>query len=174
MVYDIPMIAAEPTCDNPRQAYVACVLDGDTFDIGECGEEFGERVRMLGINAPEIAHEGSLEECYGNEAGAELARLIDDRTVILTFDAECYGVYGRTLAYVWLSAQDVQGQIDEGEVVDDGSLMLQEWLLSRGYVRLYDEDFSDDLRLWSRLVAAEQEARARGLGLWSACADEMR
>src|SRR5690606_24640006 len=102
--------------------------------------------RMLGINAPELAHGGEPEECWGPEASDELRRLIGDRRVTLTFDKECAGVFGRTLAYVWLAPDDVE--VAEDEVADaEGAVLVNELLLARGVVRLYDEDWVGDLRM---------------------------
>ena len=150
-------------CAPNREARVACVIDGDTVDVDACGDEVGERIRLLGIDAPETAKEDAPAECWANEAREELRRLVDSRTVTLTFDSECTGAFGRTLAYVWLSD-------DEDSL--EGALLVNEKLLQEGWVRLYDEDWTGDLRLQERLEAAEAEARSRGLGLWSACGSE--
>lgn len=54
---DVPMVP-DGACDTQREGIAACTIDGDTFDLGTCGQNFGgERFRLLGINAPEIAHE---------------------------------------------------------------------------------------------------------------------
>ena len=153
-------IVAQSQCDQPRAGRVACVHDGDTFDIGVCGEENGERIRMLGIDTPEVAHGGEPAECYGNEARDELTRLLRSKSVNLTFDSECKGVYGRTLAYVWNSS---------GEEGEEGIQSVNEALLADGFARRYDEEWTADLRLDGRLRDAEALAKSRGLGLWGAC-----
>lgn len=149
----VPLVSGQ-LCAAERVERVGCVVDGDTFDLGACGAE-AERVRMLGIDAPEIAHETEAE-CWADEAWAALEREIGGRDVLLSFDHECFGVFGRTLAYVWLET-------------DPEPVLLNEWMLAQGHVRLYEEDFGEELRLRERLEAAEGAARSRGLGLWGAC-----
>ena len=165
-VDEIPVVG-ENNCAPPREARVACVLDGDTFDLEGCGDG-NERVRLLGIDAPEISHNGEEADCWGDEASAELRRLIDGRTVTLTFDEECEGVFGRTLAYAYLSPDEVDVEPDEvGD--EDGAILVNELLLSRGAARLFGEERFGEVLLQDRLDAAQAQAQARGLGLWGAC-----
>jgi micrococcal nuclease len=170
LIDEIPFVGTN-ACAPGREARVYQVLDGDTVDIDGLGDA-GERIRFLGIDAPEIAHEGNPADCWGNEAGDHLRQLADGRQVTVTFDEECVDVYGRTLAYVWISTDDAN--LDPEDVVqsDDGSVLLNELMLARGQARLFDEDWVAPLRLQDRLDAAQAEAKARGLGLWSACGSE--
>ncbi len=170
---EVPIEGQAAPCANPREVNVACVIDGDTFDGDACGEDFGERFRLLGIDAPEVAHDGVEADCYGDIASAELTRVLEARTVTVSFDTECTGVYGRTLAYVWLDGEPASAVDDETVLTGDveGEL-INETLLREGFVRLYEEDWVDDLRLQQRLEDAEAEAKALGLGLWSACDEE--
>lgn len=164
---EIPLLP-EGVCAESREAIVECTLDGDTFDVGACGEEAGERVRMLGLDAPEVAHDGEPADCWGDEAAAVLRAELTGRRITLSFDQSCIDTYGRTLAYVWIAADEAEGDTagyDEG-------LLLNEWMLANGHARFYELD--EALRLEDRLVAAEADARARGLGLWGACEDAAR
>lgn len=170
-VDEVPVEGELAPCANARDETVSCVIDGDTFDVGGCGEDIGERFRMLGIDAPEVAHDGEEAQCYAELAAAELARRIDNRVVTLSFDVECTDIYERTLAYVWLDAGEIEDE--DGNVIADEGELLNETLLLEGWVRLYDEDWVDDLRLQARLEAAQAEAQAKGLGLWAACEEEV-
>lgn len=145
-------------CASPRLATIACVIDGDTVDLEFCG---GERVRLLGISAPEIAHSaGESDECYGREATERLTVLALGRTVELRFDHECYDVTEsrRTLAYLYL-------QPEEG--ADDDVVHVNEQLLAEGYASVYEE--FDDFVLADWFYAVEAEAREAQRGLWGAC-----
>jgi len=155
-------VEATDACAPARNETVACVIDGDTFDISRCGdEELGERFRLLGIDAPETAKEDAPAECYANEARDRLRNLIEGQEVLLEFDRECEGTFGRTLAWVFLEEED-----------DDESLNVNVFLAESGLVRLYEEFEFEDLRYANELQAAEDSARAGNVGLWGACSEE--
>jgi len=148
----VPILSGEH-CAPDREETVACTLDGDTFQVAECG---GESVRLLGINAPEIAHNSSeIDECWGPEAAQWAADHVTGLTLRLEFDATCQDTYDRTLAYAWYTN-------DDGEEV-----LLNEELIETGQARVY-EDF-DDIRLADRLYAAQARAVAANEGLWAVC-----
>lgn len=69
---------------------VARIIDGDTFELAG-----GDRVRLLGIDAPER------DEPLHAEAAARLAELTLGRQVSLTFGSRRRDRYGRLLAFVW-------------------------------------------------------------------------
>ena len=64
-----------------REVTVVRVLDGDTFDATDDGSSL--RIRILGIDAPEISHDGSTSDCGADAATATLKRLIGDQRVIV-------------------------------------------------------------------------------------------
>jgi len=189
LIDEIPIEGPAESCAPPRQDTVACVLDGDTFDVGACGETLGERIRMLGVDAPEIAHDPEPADCHGDAAHTALAELLGTRQVTLTFDNECEGIYGRTLAYVWLEGDELDDVRDEpgvedlidrsgGESSDTGittedveeRLLVNEWIISEGHATRFEEDFgAGPLRYEGTLKSAEGAAEANGRGLWSEC-----
>ncbi len=77
--------------------HVRWVDDGDTIVLDN-----GIRVRYLGINAPEIAHDGHPGEPFGREALRYNIKLVKGKKVRLETDLEKYDRYGRLLAYVFL------------------------------------------------------------------------
>jgi endonuclease YncB( thermonuclease family) len=174
---EIPVVGQNPACAPPRDAAVACTVDGDTFDLDLCGG--GERVRMLGIDAPEISHDDGPSDCFGDAASTELNRLLTGRRVSLSFDASCEGAFGRTLAYVWLTGDDLDPFLDEGDVwaevegmVEDGeepALLVNAYMLSTGHARLYPEEIAGTLNYQRTLDLAEAAAKNTGRGLWGAC-----
>jgi micrococcal nuclease len=140
-----------------RMERVSCVIDGDTVDIGGCGAFAAERIRLLGIDAPELSRGGQPTECYGDEARDALRSLIDRRDVTIQFDRGCVDPFSRTLA--WLLLPEV-----------DGDLNVSVWMVERGFARLYlERDDFDDLLYASELRAAEMTARSTRVGLWGAC-----
>lgn len=82
-------------CIVPRPegdpAVVSRVIDGDTIDL-----ETGERVRLLGINAPERG------ELYYEEARKALEDLLLEKEVVLERDEINKDQYGRLLRYVYI------------------------------------------------------------------------
>ncbi|MEM4772462.1 MAG: thermonuclease family protein [Nanoarchaeales archaeon] len=81
---------------NYEIRYVASVIDGDTFV-----DENGEKIRLTGINAPEIG-----EKCY-EESKAKLKEMIEKKYVKLVYDVKKRDKYNRTLAYVFVNDLNV-------------------------------------------------------------------
>lgn len=132
---------------------VVRVVDGDTAMIEVDGQE--ERVRYIGINAPESAIPDEEPQCYGPEAAEANERLVGGETVYLERDVSDRDQYGRLLRYVWLPG-------------DDGDLIfVNQELVRQGFAdaRRYRPDTSHD----DQLQAAEREAKDAGRGMWSAC-----
>lgn len=77
---------------------VTRVIDGDTFEA-----ETGEKVRLIGINAPEIS------DIFGKEAKQHLIDLIENKTVDLQTDnlSDERDRYQRLLMYVILDGVDM-------------------------------------------------------------------
>lgn len=77
---------------------VSHVVDGDTFVM-----DSGERVRIVGVDAPEI----SSGECFAVKARDALSRLVLGKSVVLVDDVDSSDKYGRHLAYVMVDGVDV-------------------------------------------------------------------
>lgn len=154
---DAAPVFAGAHCAESREATVSEVLDGDTVVVpAEDGTE--EHVRMLGVDADEIAHNASeTAECWGDEAFAWTKALLSGQTIRLDYDEVCEDKYGRTLAYVWLP-----GMGDNGE-----DLLVNESIIRQGQAVVY-EDF-DNIRWAPILYNAQDYAESYSLGLWGAC-----
>lgn len=127
-----------------RWVQVGRILDGDTFIT-----RAGEHIRLLGINAPEVAHQDSPAQVMGNTATRALARLISGQIVQLQFDKQHKDAYGRTLAQVYLR----NGTWVNGEMV------------RLGMAHVYT--FTPNLRWAGELIALEAPARTARIGIWS-------
>jgi micrococcal nuclease len=81
---------------------VTRIIDGDTFET-----ETGEKVRLIGINTPEIS------DIFGQEAKQHLANLIDQKTIDLQTDniSNDRDRYSRLLRYVILNGTDINKQM---------------------------------------------------------------
>ncbi|GFR37817.1 hypothetical protein PRECH8_11130 [Insulibacter thermoxylanivorax] len=122
---------------------VTRIIDGDTFELAS-----GHKVRLIGVNTPEITKGKS--EAYGEEAKQYASDHLLDQEVILFADVSDTDRYGRLLRYVFLPGDP---------------LMFNERLLLEGYANTMT--VPPDVTFAERFVAREQEARAAGAGLWS-------
>lgn len=137
-----------------EMAELVRVVDGDTIVVRI--DEREERVRYIGIDAPELASpdRGLAAACGGEEAAAANARLLTDTTIVLERDVSDRDRFGRLLRHAWI----------EG----DAWRLIGRELVAAGLVeaRSYPPDTLRD----DELDAAERAARARGDGIWGACA----
>ena len=79
-----------------EEALVIRIIDGDTLEI-----ESGEKVRLLGIDAPEKG------ERYSLEAAKFLEEKVLNKTVVLELGSERYDRYGRILAYLYINGKNI-------------------------------------------------------------------
>lgn len=129
-----------------REVTVVHVDDGDTIDVRL--DDRIERVRYIGVDAPEIPHDG-IGGARGGEAATRLNEaLVGGRRVGLQLDREERDRYGRLLAYVWV-----------------GNTMINLEMVRRGYARVLT--IPPNVRYQRWFLSAEAEARAAHRGLWS-------
>jgi micrococcal nuclease len=126
------------------------VVDGDTLDIDiPDGQYDHTRIRLWGVDTPEIAHPGSKAMYFGPEA-AEFARnltLGKRASIYLDEENRTRDKYGRLLAYVKLT---------------DGRF-LNEVLLSEGYAYA---DVRFEHVFYHKYQQLESTARSLKKGLW--------
>jgi len=127
----------------PQEALVAQVVDGDTLVLAG-----GIKVRVLGIDAPEMEKDGRPADFLAHQAKAALTELTLNRTVSLSYDRLRYDHYGRLLAYLFLP---------------DHTLVNTE-LVRRGLARVYF--IAPNLRYQKDLLVAQQEAIEAQRGVW--------
>lgn len=125
---------------EPPIAGDAIVIDGDTLEIA------GRRIRLEGIDAPEMAQscqtgDGSPWRCG---LAAQKRLMVMTRGQAVACDAAGSDAYGRTLAVCFVEGEDINATL-----VEEG--------LARAFVK-YSELY----------VAQEAEARAARRGLWQA------
>lgn len=132
-------------------AAVVGVIDGDTIEVAT--DSGSETVRLVGIDTPETVHPSQPEQCYGAEASGRLESLLPAGTpVTLVLDIEARDSYGRLLAYVMRSEDD----------------MFVNWeMVASGHASALSIEPNQHFE--AVLSAAETRARSAGLGLWGAC-----
>lgn len=137
---------------------VVRIIDGDTLVVN--GAEDGDdpqRVRLLGINTPEVSHGGKgQDQCGGADAAAHLEQLASPgQTVHLITDARADDTdrYGRALRYV-----ETEDGIDLGEqLITDGYAYA--WAPASAVTPARAHDYE----------TATDRARAAGTGAWASC-----
>jgi micrococcal nuclease len=147
--------------------HVVFVVDGDTIHV-QIGDRV-EKVRYIGVDAPEIPHPRGRPAGGGHDGGTTRARprrhalpntaaageaarrinidLVGGRLVRLEFDRQRRDDYRRLLAYVW---------------VDD--TMVNAEMVKRGYAEVMS--IPPDFRHRALLLRLQQDAREAGRGLW--------
>jgi len=128
----------------PGEALVARVIDGDTLVL----KERDIRVRVLGIDAPEMEREGRPAEFLAHKAKAHLTDLTQGKRLRLEYDRLRYDHYGRLLAYLFLP----------------DNTMVNAELVRQGLARVYFH--TPNLRYCEVLLAAQREALEAKRGLW--------
>jgi len=122
---------------------VKTIYDGDTVVL-----EDGQKVRLLGINTPEVAHRGQGGDAGGEAAKRWLQEKLANTKVRLELDAEKTDKYGRTLAHLLTE--------------DKGHINLQLVAAGLASVTIHPPN----LLYVDELVAAEERAQAASLGIW--------
>lgn len=135
--------------ENKAQVKFYKGIDGDTAKFDVEGEIV--TVRFIGINAPEIAHDGNEAEAYGDEASNfTTSKLQNAKKIELEFDEKAGKTdkYDRTLAWVWI----------DGELLQD--LLIKEGLSTTKYLK-------DNYKYASQLKISEIDAKTQKIGIWS-------
>ena len=153
----VPAPSPPTTGAVEANATVDHIVDGDTIDVVVDGVE--ERVRLIGIDTPEIAHAASgsrpeqVAECFGDEAKSYTASLLAvGAPVRLERDVVARDDYGRLLAYVYRAS--------------DGVLVNYE-IIRHGYAQPLT--IPPNVAFSDVMVDAARQAEHDDTGLWSAC-----
>ncbi|MEW6444639.1 MAG: thermonuclease family protein [Pseudomonadota bacterium] len=129
-----------------EQVRAASVADGDTLRLDD-----GRKVRLIGVNAPERAHDGRPADPFADEAHALLQRLVREHggRLGLRLGEESRDRHGRLLA---------QAYLPDGASIE--ARLLSAGLATRVAIppNVHNQDC---------LTRAEDEARRAGRGVWS-------
>lgn len=141
---------------NSTYRRVASVIDGDTLTVyyGIGGKK--EKIRLLGIDAPETSPIGKAE-CYSSQATQQLKKLAFNNFVLLKKDKlqkDDKDKYGRLLRYVIL--------------FDNTS--VNEEMIKKGYAKAYPT-LTTTVEYYKKL---ENEAKEKKLGMWGECFKEKK
>ena len=138
--------------DSAKFVKVIRVIDGDTIEI-----EGGQKIRYIGINAPESVAPGKPLGCYGRESSAKNKELVEGKMVKLEKDVSETDKYNRLLRYVY---------VENPELVS-GSLFVNDSLVREGFARV--STYPPDVKYQKMFLESEKYARQNNLGLWGKC-----
>jgi micrococcal nuclease len=140
--------------DGSTRATVEWVYDGDTISVLlENGDK--ERVRLVGLDAPETGGNNTTVQCYGAESTQYLRSLLPvGTTVWLERDVSDRDQYGRLLRFVWTS-RDGEAVLVNHAILEDGFAFARTYGNDRSRADLFRETASS--------------ARDQNLGMWAAC-----
>ena len=155
-----PAIVGAAPAPRVLEGSVVYVVDGDTVHVRINNRV--EKVRYLGINAPEVPHphggsptrrphaHGSFPRtaAAGDAAKRINLDLAGGQHVRLELDRQHRDEHGRLLAYVWA-----------------GETMLNAEMVRRGYAEVLS--VPPDLRYRALFTKLQDEARKAGRGLWA-------
>ena len=123
--------------------HVKWVVDGDTVVLVD-----GQKVRYIGINAPELAHEDHDAEPFAEVSKRFNALLVNRRKVRLEYDRERFDRYRRLLAYVFL----------------ENATFVNAEILSNGYAYLLKK--RPNLKYDKILLQSQRSAMSAKKGIW--------
>ncbi len=134
-----------------RTLSVMRVIDGDTIDLWDAARSEQVRVRLWGMDTPELARprQNRQAQRLAVEAMEYVQSVCDGQAVRIELEPHrVRGRYGRLLCYVWLP---------------NGN-MLNEQLLLRGLARV-DSRFAHQHA--NRFVLLQEQAKYDRVGLWA-------
>lgn len=127
------------------------VVDGDTVEVDYYGQLV--KIRLIGIDTPEVVDPRKPVQCFGKEASARAHNLLDGQRVSLELDPLVGETdkYGRKLAYIFMANGD-----------NFALRMIQD-----GYAHEYTYQ-AQSYHYQADFKRAQTEAEAAQRGLWSA------
>lgn len=131
--------------DSPAEHAVKKVVDGDTLRLQD-----DRRVRLIGIDAPEMGGRGRTTEPFAVQATRRLEALVkaNNDKVSLRIGEQSHDRYGRVLAHLY----------------DRKGASLEEQLVAEGLA--YHVVIAPNVALADCLAQAESYARQKRVGLW--------
>ncbi|MGS2724410.1 thermonuclease family protein [Porticoccus sp. GXU_MW_L64] len=159
-----PALADCPPFGKTSKVTIAKVIDGDTVRLAD-----GRKVRLIGVNAPELGRDNKPDQPYAQKATDELKHFFNTKSFDIksfntkSFDTKSFNKksallltgrdrrdnHGRTLAHLY----NLNGESAEAH------------LLSKGLA--WHVAIPPNLTMAECLADAEKQARQQHLGLWS-------
>ena len=127
---------------------VSRVIDGDTIEVNLNGKL--EKVRLIGIDSPEIVDPRKPIQCFAKEASDKAKSLLTNQIIRLESDVSQgeRDKYGRLLRYVFLNDNN-----------------FNKLMISEGFAHEYT--YNIPYKYQKEFKNAESQARENKKGLWS-------
>lgn len=127
---------------------VVKVIDGDTFDIKT--EKGKLRIRMIGVDTPEIKDPRKKVQCFAKESSKETKNILLNKYIKIENDntQDRFDKYNRFLAYVYIN----DGELFNSYLIKNG--FAHEYTYKIPYIK--QKEFKE----------LENEAREAKRGLW--------
>lgn len=128
---------------------VSKVVDGDTLDIIIDGKT--ERVRLIGINTPEVVDPRKTVECFGKEASDKAKETLSGKSVYIESDSSQgdKDKYGRLLRYVFI----------------DEDIIFNKMMIEGGFA--YEYTYEVPYKYQEEFKRAQKDAELNKRGLWA-------
>jgi len=142
-----PVVATEcPPLPTHETVAVSQVIDGDTLRLAD-----GQRLRLLAVNTPELAHDGIPEQALARTAQQAVKEFFEGSgtDIAISFGERRQDRYGRLLAHV---SHPRKGS-------------LEAFLVSQGLA--FPISVPPDMGQAPCLLELAEEARHQGLGIWA-------
>lgn len=139
---------------NLYEAVVLRVVDGDTIIVALNNRE--ERIRMIGVDAPESVSLNEEENTVWGQAASEYTKSVLEAgtNIWMTFDIEERDQYGRMLAYIWLDSD-----------TENLNHLFQKQLIGEGYALAIR--YEPNTKYAAELYATMEGAISARKGLWA-------
>ena len=145
--YEKESISVYPALPSRYQSvYCVKVYDGDTLTLDN-----GERVRLIGVDAPEIKE----NQPYAVEAKMFVSDLCQNKDICISFEPgqDEKDRFGRSVAWIWVK-------------VNNGYLNVNEAMVANGFASVYFYGKSQ-LQNAEKMIMLQKAARDDKKGKWS-------
>jgi endonuclease YncB( thermonuclease family) len=127
-----------------KPSTISKIIDGDTLHLTD-----GRKIRLIGINSPEIHYDGTPSEPFAQAARRKLMTLLKNNRAYIDVGQQAHDRYGRTLAHVY----DTDGQSVEAALLRQGLA--------------FHIAIPPNLAMSECFAKAEKIAQKNDLGVWS-------
>ena len=141
-----------------EKARVTRVVDGDTVVVEIKGNSY--KLRLIGIDTPEVKHPKKGVEFFGKEASAFTYKNLNNREIYLEKDVSNTDKYNRLLRYIWLTPPKNEGNPSYKEVRDQ---TFNGILVREGYANASTYPPDVKYSMWFSKIAREASDANRGL-----------